>query len=489
MNNMKKIYLILIVLVTSLGACTDQFEGWNVDKKNPAQVPGESLFTNAQKEMVDYLSNTNVNVNIYKLMAQYWTETTYIDEANYDLITRNISTNVYFRMYLRVLTDLKESSKIIEATPVVDNLKPMQKNKLQINEIMAVYAYAHMVDVFGAIPYTDALDPENVNPAYDKGEDIYKDLFVRLNAAIAGLDPNADSYGAADLIYDGDAAAWLKFANALKIKLAINIADADNATAKAAIEAAYNKALDSNDDDAKLVYMTASPNYNQLYADLVASGRKDFVPANTIVDAMDALADPRMDAFFTDKLDTSTVDGVEKLAYVGGTYGYPNSYSQCSHIGSVIETPEFPGFLMTYAEQCFYLAEAAERGYSVGKTAEQWYNEGITASFDAWDVAGAAAYLAKPEVAYTTAAGTWRQKIGVQSWIANYTRGDVAYNSWRRLDYPILNLPQDAVTYADIPLRFTFPVNEQTLNPAEYEAAAALIGGDLITTKIFWDKN
>jgi hypothetical protein len=175
MNNMKKIYLILIVLVTSLGACTDQFDGWNVDTKNPAQVPGESLFTNAQKEMVDYLSNTNVNVNIYKLMAQYWTETTYIDEANYDLITRNISTNVYFRMYLRVLTDLKESSKIIEATTVVDNLKPMQKNKLQINEIMAVYAYAHMVDVFGAIPYTDALNPDNVNPSYDKGQDIYKD--------------------------------------------------------------------------------------------------------------------------------------------------------------------------------------------------------------------------------------------------------------------------------------------------------------------------
>ena len=103
-------------------------------------------------------------------------------------------------------------------------------------------------------------------------------------------------------------------------------------------------------------------------------------------------------------------------------------------------------------------------------------------------MSGAAAYLAKPEVAYTTATGTWRQKIGMQSWIANYTRGYEAYNNWRRLDFPILNLPEEATTYADIPVRFTFPVKEQTLNADNYAAASAAIGGDLISTKVFWDK-
>ncbi len=483
---MKKIILLLAVIIYAFTSCTDQFEEFNTDTKNPSKVTGEALFSNAQKELADYTSNTNVNINIFKLMAQYWTETTYIDEANYDLITRNISTNIYLRMYLRILTDLKEASAIINETEYINAAE--KQNKLQIIEILNVYCYSHLVDIFGAVPYSQALDISNVYPKYDAGLAVYTDLFTRLNNAIAKLNPNEDSFGEADLFYGGNTAAWMKYAKSLKIRMAITIADADNTMAKTAVESAVSGAFASNDDDCLMTYMTSSPNYNQLYADLIASGRKDFVPANTLVDAMVGLNDPRLNAYFRDQIDTSTVEGVEKLAWIGGEYGYPNSYAQCSHISATIEKPDFPGIMMTYSEVCFYLAEAAARGYSVGKTAEQWYNEGVKASFDFWDVTGANDYLAKPEVAYSTAAGTWRQKIGIQSWIANYTRGYEAYNNWRRLDFPILNLPEDATTYADIPVRFTFPVNEQTLNAAQYAAAATLVGGDKIGTKIFWDK-
>ena len=77
----------------------------------------------------------------------------------------------------------------------------------------------------------------------------------------------------------------------------------------------------------------------------------------------------------------------------------------------------------------------------------------------------------------------------MQSWIANYTRGIEGYTNWRRLDAPTFNLPEQATEYSDIPVRFTFPVNEQTLNADNYAAAASAIGGDDIKTKIFWDKN
>jgi|APDOM4702015159_1054818.scaffolds.fasta_scaffold17589_1 hypothetical protein len=476
---MKKVlYLIIIVFIAAVTGCTDKFEDFNTDKKHPAVVPGEALFSNAQKQLADYMNNTNVNTNIFKLMSQYWTETTYIDEANYDLITRNISTGIYTNLYLRVLTDLKEAKTIIEATKVSANEEAAKQNKLQIIELVNVYVYSHLVDVFGAAPYKDALNIDNVYPKYDTGKDIYTDLFTRLNAALGKLNASAGSYGAADLYYEGDVAKWIKFGNSLKVRMAITIADADDALAKSSIEAAASKVFTSNDDDCLIQYQPTSPNYNQLYADLVASGRHDFVPANTIVDAMNTLQDPRREAYFT------TLDG----EYVGGEYGYSNSFSQYSHISDVIQEPTFPGLMLTYSEVCFYMAEAAARGYNVGGTAEAWYNKGITASFDFWGVSGAAAYLAKPEVAYTTAAGTWKQKIGTQSWLAAYTRGIEAYTTWRRLDYPILNLPEDATKYSDIPVRFTFPVNEQTLNAANYKAISAAIGGDLISTKIFWDK-
>lgn len=476
---MKKVlYLIIIVFIAAVTGCTDKFEDFNTDKKHPAAVPGESLFSNAQKELADYVNNTNVNVNIFKLMSQYWTETTYIDEANYDLVTRNISTGIYTRMYLRVLTDLKEASRIIGETKAIAAEEDAKQNKLQIIELLNVYIYSHLVDVFGAVPYKEALDIENVYPKYDNGSDIYKDLFTRLDNALSKLKASAGSYGSSDLYYAGNVASWIKFGNSLKVRMAITIADADNTLAKSAVEAAASKVFTSNDDDCLLRYLTSSPNYNQLYADLIASGRHDFVAANTIVDKMNTLEDPRREAYFTE------YNG----AYVGGKYGFSNSFSQYSHISDRIQTPDFPGIMMTYSEVCFYMAEAAARGYNVGGTAEAWYNKGITASFDFWGVSGVSTYLAKPNVAYATAAGTWKQKIAEQSWIASYTRGIEGYNTWRRLDFPILYLPEDATKYSDIPVRFTFPVNEQTLNAANYKAAAAAIGGDLISTKIFWDK-
>lgn len=485
----KVIYLIIISFIVAFTGCTDKFEDFNTDKKHPDVAPGESFFSNAQKELADYMNNTNVNINIFKLMSQYWTETTYIDEANYDLVTRNISSGIYFRMYLRVLTDLKEAKALIEASTTLTATEAVEKqNKLQIIEMLNVYAYSHLVDVFGAAPYTEALNINNVYPKYDAGKDIYTDLFKRLDAALGKLNTSEGSFDDADLYYGGDVAKWIKFGNSLKVRMAITIADSDNAVAKAAVEAAASRIFASNDDDCLIQYQTASPNYNQLYADLVASGRHDFVPANTIVDKLNELQDPRMDAYFSTKLDTSTVEGVEKLAYVGGEYGYSNSFGQCSHISDLIQEPTFPGIMLTYTEMCFYMAEAAERGYSVGGTAEDWYNKGVKASFDFWGVSGADTYLAKPTVAYTTATGTWRQKIGTQSWLANYTRGVEAYTNWRRLDFPILNLPEEATKYADIPVRFTFPINEQTLNAANYGAIASAIGGDLITTKVFWDK-
>ena len=89
-------------------------------------------------------------------------------------------------------------------------------------------------------------------------------------------------------------------------------------------------------------------------------------------------------------------------------------------------------------------------------------------------------------MAYATAAGDWKQKIGTQKWIALYNRGFEGWTEWRRFDYPVLVAPPQAVT--DIPIRLSYPVQEQTLNAASYNAAAAAIGGDDVRTRLFWDK-
>jgi hypothetical protein len=456
---MKRLYLITAILLTFFMSCTKNFEKFNEDIKNPSVVDGEYLFSNAQKELVDQISSTNVNLNIFKLVAQYWTETTYTDESNYDLVTRRISDNTF---------------TVIET-------EEQKQNKLFIIDILEVYAYQNLVDIFGDVPYTEAIDIDNINPVYDDAATIYADFLTRLDADMAGLNVDHESFGTADLIYGGNVAAWVKFANSLKLKIGINLADVNPTAAQTAVESAVvGGVFTSSWDDALLYYLSATPNTNPLYEDLILSGRKDFVAANTIVDIMNSLADPRMDLYFSYKIAD---------AYVGGNYGFSSTYANYSHVSNQIQTPDFPGILLTYTEVQFYLAEAAARGFDVGTTTEDAYNAGITASIFYWggDQTMADAYLANPDVAYGTAAGTWQQKIGTQSWIALYTRGQEAWNTYRRLDYPAMNEAEAPETGGPVPTRFTYPINEQTLNAVNYAAAAEAIGGDDMLTKLFWD--
>jgi hypothetical protein len=474
---MKKILIILsfFALITSCG----KLEDLNENIKDPSVVPGETLFTNAQRRVVNQMVSSNVNWNDFRLFVQYWTETTYTDESNYDLTTRSIPDQLWDLCYIITLKNFDESAKIIAATPIPAGEDPaVQKNKLAIIEVMNVYCFDLLVEAFGNVPYSDALDINKPLPKYDDGMTIFTSLLTRLDAAIGDMDEDFDSFGMADNMYQGDVSLWIKFANSLKLRMGMLLADADNAAAKAAVEAAAPKVFSSNADNAKVIYQTAIPNTNPIYVDLVSSGRHDFVPANTLIDAMNSLDDPRRQYYFTQ------VGG----EYIGGEYGSSNDFLAFSHVADLIQTPAFPGTMFDYSEVEFLLAEAVERGYNVDGTAESHYNNAITASIIDWGGTAleASNYLADPNIAYTTAAGDYKQKIGTQSWIALYNRGFEAWTKWRRLDYPVLAPGADALS--DIPLRYTYPIEEQTLNGANFRAASTAIGGDDVTTKLFWDK-
>ncbi len=482
---MKKILFILLVFIAA--SCTKNFEEMNKNTKSPEEVPGQTLFSNAQKNLANQLASINVNSNIWKIWAEYVTETTYTDEANYDVVNRSIPDNAFRTFYRNTLEDLKASAIIMSKEKFVAAADvAAQKNRLAIVEILNVYVYQRLIDIFGDIPYSQALDVDaTTTPKYDDAASIYKDLFKRLDAAIAKLDVTAGSFGSADIYNHGDVAKWKMFANAEKLKMAIHIADYDGALAKTNAEAAVTDGvLTSENDNTSLVYLGASPNTNPLYLDLVASGRHDFIATSTIIEPMKTLSDPRIGLYYT------AIDTGAGPDYIGGVYGASNPYDHYSHLSSTLENPTFECLLMSYDEVEFYLAEAAARGYSVGGDAASHYNAGIEASILYWGgtVADVTTYLANPDVAYTTAPGTWKEKIAKQAWLASFNRGFIAWTTWRRLDAPVLD-PPPGMVQSEIPVRFTYPVNEQTLNGANYKSAAAAIGGDLLTTKLFWDKN
>jgi hypothetical protein len=107
-----------------------------------------------------------------------------------------------------------------------------------------------------------------------------------LDAVIAGVNTSAGSFGSADLVYGGDMAKWLKFAYGLKLKMGLTLADVDATTSKTMVEAAAKGVFSSNSDNTALTYYSNVPNTNPIWVDLIQSGRKDYVPANTVVDLM-----------------------------------------------------------------------------------------------------------------------------------------------------------------------------------------------------------
>jgi hypothetical protein len=477
---MKKITYLLLGIFSTMGIVSCELED-NVDPKHASEVPVETLFTTAEIAFVDQYNSMNVNRNITRLLAQYWSDVTYTDGSRYDFQDRGIPDTFWAEFYRDVLRDFQEAKTIIDAAGFTGALADKAINQKAIIEIFEVYTYSVLAETFGDIPYSEAnLGAENFIPKYDDAATVYADLFTRLDAAIAALNTSSDSFGGEELLFDGDVAKFKTFANSLKLRMAMRMADVDSEGSKAKVIAAVAAGVyDANFEGAIFDYIGTDPYVNTIYDGFVIDNRNDYCPSNTLIDKMVALNDPRLPLWFTQK------DG----AYVGIPYGLVDgvTYNSYSHFTELFFEPTLEVVLSDYAEMEFFLAEAAER-WNIGGTAESHYNNGITASilYYGGTQADADAYLAQTSVAYSTAAGNWKEKIGTQKWLAMYNRGIEGWSEWRRLDFPILNFPS-GLSYSDIPTRFPYPYTENDMNPSYHDAADA-IGGDTATTKLWWDK-
>jgi hypothetical protein len=458
-------------------------------------VPSYTLFTTAQNLLANNMTSVSPNDNIFRLIEQQWTEVQYLTESQYNIPGRSIADNIWDEFYTGPLTNF-EKAKGFMKTDVTDAGK--LKNELAITDICEVYCFYYLVTTFGDIPYSEAFSATITFPKYDKAATIYTDLLKRLDADIANLDPSADSFGPADMIYSGDVTAWKKFANTFKLKMGILLADSDPATAKAIITSAVQGGIFTSNSDNALYHFLSSPPYvNQTWVGLVQGGRRDYVATDTYMTLLGSQnsstpGDPRTPYYFAQNKVGKYVgapNAVGTILYSG--FSLPsgselttgNTTGQQPSIGTLANA-DFPGNLLDYSETQFYLAEATARGLYTGSAAV-YYANGITASVEYWtsSTAGASALIAANPIGSGQAAQL--KAIAAQQYLALYNRGYDAWTVNRRLDYPVLIPPPAAISA--FPLRFTYPNKEQQINKANYDAASASIGGDVVTTKLFFD--
>ena len=482
---MRKLLITYIPVLLLASGCTKNIQDLNNNQKAAITVPASSIFLAGEKNLVDDVTTPAGGTDPFRNFAQTWTEITYTSEAQYILTQYNSPDNWWGVLYggtsPGVLNNLVNAKLNFPATAPTSGVL---KNDLIITDILEVYAYNLLVTTYGNIPYTEANNRSIPFPKYDDAKTVYADLLNRLDTCIAGLDPNSSAMGGSDQVYSGDPVAWKKFAATLKLKMAMLLADTDPATASKKVqEAIATGVFTSNADNATFGYQgQPTGNTNPIWQAAINSGRHDNVPANTLVSQMVTWNDPRLPLYFT------TVNG----AYLGGQPGAGNSYIGFSTFSKTVLDSTNAGVLLDYPETEFLLAEAVERGFPVSGTAADHYNAGVTASILYWGGSGtdASTYLAQPSVAYASAAGDYHRKIGYQQWIADYNRGWDAWTSIRRLGYPDINTinpPFGAIS--PMPLRFFYPLTEQSANAKNYAAAVSAIGGtDAVTTKLFWMK-
>lgn len=473
MNHLSRMRPLLLAapLAAFLGACDHGLTDLNVNPNEPINVGAEYLFTNAVEASVSRALGASLNLDGVGLWVQHYAETRYSEDDRYVLPDGRVQTH-WAGFWAGPMQDFNEV--------VAKGQETGRPNVEAMGVIMRSWNFQILTDLWGDIGYTEALQgrtPGSGNTvAYDPQEEVYRGLIAELRGAVAQLDPSGVRMGNADLLYQGDPAKWAKFANSLRLRMAMRMSGANATVARdEAVAAIAAGVFTSNADNAVLRYLDNGTNVHPFNA--YHRTAPTHTVSATLVDSLKRLDDPRLAVYATPN--------------AGGEYrGAPNGVTDeipltnFSEFGTFFRRADAPAFVMTYSEVLFLRAEAAARGWVAGDAAEL-YRQAIRANMEQFGISSTAidAYLAQPEVAYDGL-----RSIGVQKWIALFGNGPEAYAEWRRTGHPGLVAGPDAENGGRIPVRWTYPTSEEALNNAAYTAARARQGGATLNSPVWWDE-
>ena len=489
------------VVLLGVSACEpDELVNVNEDPNNPTSAPPQPVFTYATRvAMQRWFGSNPMSMRGTVLTAQHLAQSQYPDEDTYGRLDGTVTDGSFIFAYAQ---ELKNFQAVIDAGKADD--QPLLWAPAQV---MRSLIFGYVTNVWGDVPYSEALKGDAaeaiIQPAYDTQKDIYTGLFRDLSEAVtamAGAPAGSATLGGADPIYGGNSLRWQRFANSLRARYAMRLANVDQATARAELNAAISAPgglLASNADNAQMRW-PGDGVYDNPWA-VNNRTRDDHRLSQTLMNEMLPHNDPRVPVYAQPTIaNPSVYAGMPNGLTAAEANAYATTASRPGRVFysttrfcpgcSPLPGASFPSFVLTYAEVSFILAEAAERGW-IGGSAAAFYAQGINASMAQWgvtDAAAIAAYLAQPAIAYQTGVAGLRQ-IALQKWIALYGNGVEAWSEWRRTCVPATVKPGPAAVINTVPRRYLYAQREHSVNSENVKAAIALQGPDQFTTRMYWD--
>lgn len=481
-----------MVSMALLFSCTGDFEEINTNKNNPTSTQPNLILPGVQRDMMNTLVGETWSIG--NTVIQHTAKNQFVNEDRY--LWGEINA-----IWSAVYDNMRDVNNILVQAEEED-----LPNYKGVGLILRSWMFSLATDAYGDIPFTDALNGKEgvFFPTYDTQESIYDKILADLTTANTLLTGALPVNG--DLIYGGDVDLWRKLANSLRIRYLMRISDRRDVSAQ--LEAivsdpAQFPVFESNGDHAVYDYLAEAPNQFPLFTYRIGSFN-EFRASKTLTDQLIATDDPRLYVFVRPTPATEATPSTADDQYVGIPNGmadvealtYNGGPEFQSRIGPLFferaNTPEglnvAKGVIMTYAELQFLLAEAAQKSL-IGGDAEDYYMEGIRASFDFYDISPNASYYTQPEVAYTGTQNQLLEKIGTQKWISLFFQGLEAWFDWRRTGYPVLSPAVDNQNGNRIPVRFIYPIIEQSLNADNRASAVSRQGADDINSRVWWDVN
>ncbi|MBO9640251.1 MAG: SusD/RagB family nutrient-binding outer membrane lipoprotein [Siphonobacter aquaeclarae] len=530
---------VLSLLMLTMAGCTDKFDAINTDPNQASESQWDPNFflPNAQNNY----ANLGYDQMLYQgPMLQILASTfTYYGNGDKYVNTQN-STSYQGAIFNRTYSTGTTLAEMIR----LSKDKAAYANLYQVGRIMQAMNMLRGTDTYGDLPYTQAFLAKSGStaPKYDTQQSIYTALLKELDEATAALDASKTA-PTGDLIYgrlSTDAAkiaAWKKFGYSLMLRTAMRLTKIDAATAKTYAEKAVaGGVFTSNDDNA---YILADPNnatsgiYN-VYQ--VADDYRELRFAKTFIDALKTTSDPRLSAIAEVPQSGARANANQTLAGVSTAsvqIGLPNGFDLAGGATDIRSSAGYPGaspaadgndapaplgkysrprisvylkragtlVVLSYAEVELLLAEAKVRGWNVSGTAADHYKNGVVAAMTSLSQLDASATVsASDATAWVTAnpldvssTEASLKAINTQFWVATGSMFNFieAWSNWRRSGYPALTPVNYSgnVTNGTIPRRMIYLASEILNNKAAYtEAVGRLSGGDLLTSRVWWDK-
>lgn len=479
--NYKK-YILLSAVLIGMSACTDGFEEINTNPNAPVDVQPGLLLRQVQWDYAEQMSYEGFVAG--NLLGQYFTAIDFNLFDRHSLNESQFGGNPWDILYV----NLRDNEIILN--------KSQDSPALAVYEgparILKAYMTAALTDIFGDVPYSEALQGKSgiIAPIYDSQEAIYTapgGILDNLEKGIAAI----ENYQApipleGDILFNGDLSAWLKFANSLRLKYLVRIADRTAVASQ--IEGIFQSGnyIQSNAENAAFDFRSPPNNFRMSTARV--GDYNIYIMSETIEEVLKGLDDPRMAVFFRPT-------GNDANAYKGLLNGPDASQlsitvADYSLTGKIWRenADQLDANFMTAAETYFLLAEAAQKGW-VTADAKTLYETGVRLSFEYWQTDLPDTYLSAGSAAFATNGQNPIEQIITQKWLHNIGNGYEGWIEYRRTGFPQLKVVAASLNNGLIPVRMPYPTTEATLNRSNYEAAASTTNGNSVNSAVWWDMN